>query len=404
MEEWKEYTLGEIANIQTGPFGSQLHNKDYVEDGTPIVTVEHLGSKKFTTQNLPCVTSEDRERLKKYSMEEGDVIFSRVGSVDRCSYVDSSEEGWLFSGRCLRVRPSNRIFPLFLYYYLCQPTIKRHIRNIAVGATMPSINTQLLSEVPIKIPALQIQERIALILSSLDDKIELNRKINSNLEEQTKTIFQSWKKRIKELPHSSINLSEVARFIGGYSYKGNELQPSSQAMATIKNFERKGGFKVDGYKEIIPSEKIKQEQYAKVYDILVAHTDLTQNADVIGNAEMILSKGSHNRILFSMDLVKVEPKQNFPYRYFLIALLQDNAFKSHCLGYVNGTTVLHLSKKALPDFVFDIPTDRKLIEQINLLLSYYYQKRAEIMTESSDLASLRNVLLPRLMSGELVVR
>ena len=95
---------------------------------------------------------------------------------------------------------------------------------------------------------------------------------------------------------------------------------------------------------------------------MVAHTDLTQNADVIGNAEMILSKGSHNRILFSMDLVKVEPKQNFPYRYFLIALLQDNAFKSHCLGYVNGTTVLHLSKKALPDFVFDIPTDRKLIE------------------------------------------
>ena len=182
MEEWKEYTLGEIANIQTGPFGSQLHNKDYVEDGTPIVTVEHLGSKKFTTQNLPCVTSEDRERLKKYSMEEGDVIFSRVGSVDRCSYVDSSEEGWLFSGRCLRVRPSNRIFPLFLYYYLCQPTIKRHIRNIAVGATMPSVNTQLLSEVPIEIPALQIQERIALILSPLDDKIELNRKINSNLE------------------------------------------------------------------------------------------------------------------------------------------------------------------------------------------------------------------------------
>ena len=192
MEEWKEYRLGEIANIQTGPFGSQLHNKDYVEDGTPIVTVEHLGSKKFTTQNLPCVTSEDRERLKKYSMEEGDVIFSRVGSVDRCSYVDSSEEGWLFSGRCLRVRPSNRIFPLFLYYYLCQPTIKRHIRNIAVGATMPSINTQLLSEVPIEIPALQIQERIASILSPLDDKIALNRKINSNLEEQAKALFKSW--------------------------------------------------------------------------------------------------------------------------------------------------------------------------------------------------------------------
>lgn len=96
MEEWKEYKLLDIAEVQTGPFGSQLHNEDYVTVGTPIVTVEHLGNRQFSKQNLPLVSNDDRKRLSKYSLQEGDIVFSRVGSVDRCSYVTESENGWFF--------------------------------------------------------------------------------------------------------------------------------------------------------------------------------------------------------------------------------------------------------------------------------------------------------------------
>ena len=136
--EWTRVPLSHVAEVQTGPFGSQLHNKDYVTKGTPIVTVEHLGSRSFTTQNLPCVSEEDRCRLSKYSLRTGDIVFSRVGSVDRCSYVNETNSGWLFSGRCLRVRSTN-IHSEFLYYFFCQETVKKYIKNIAVGATMPSI-------------------------------------------------------------------------------------------------------------------------------------------------------------------------------------------------------------------------------------------------------------------------
>ena len=181
MEEWKAYKLSDIADIQTGPFGSQLHNNDYVEKGTPIVTVEHLGSRKFSTQNLPCVSDDDKSRLSKYTLKEGDIVFSRVGSVDRCSYVSHSEDGWMFSGRCLRVRCTNLCNPLFLYYYFCKESVKQYIRSIAVGATMPSINTKLLSEVSILLPSLKIQNKIADTLSIIDDKIELNKQINDNL-------------------------------------------------------------------------------------------------------------------------------------------------------------------------------------------------------------------------------
>lgn len=173
--------LGSIADIQTGPFGSQLHKEDYVTVGTPIITVEHLGNRVFTEQNLPLVSDADKERLNKYVLKEGDIVFSRVGSVDRCSYVDKSHSGWMFSGRCLRIRPFDMVYPLYLYYYFCLESTKQFVRNIAVGATMPSINTKLMGEIEVSLPNIDVQKKIALLLSSIDDKIELNTTINENL-------------------------------------------------------------------------------------------------------------------------------------------------------------------------------------------------------------------------------
>lgn len=174
----KKRFLRDIAEIQTGPFGSQLHKDDYVDVGTPIVTVEHLGCRVFSKQNLPMVSDTDKSRLSKYVLKKGDIVFSRVGSVDRCSFVDQKHDGWMFSGRCLRVRPSEEVDSLFLYYFFCLNTTKEFVRSIAVGATMPSINTKLLGEVEVVCPQIEEQRKIADILSKIDDKIEENQKIN----------------------------------------------------------------------------------------------------------------------------------------------------------------------------------------------------------------------------------
>lgn len=181
--KYESTTIGKIASVQTGPFGSQLHNEDYVSSGTPIVTVEHLGARKMTRQNLPYVSDTDKIRLNKYTLECGDLVFSRVGSVDRCSMVSGDEDGWMFSGRCLRVRPFDKesVYCKYLYYYFTLEKTKNFVRSIAVGATMPSINTRLLSEVPIQIPSYIEQVRIADTISAIDDHIEENEKINHHL-------------------------------------------------------------------------------------------------------------------------------------------------------------------------------------------------------------------------------
>ena len=405
----KKRFLRDIAEIQTGPFGSQLHKEDYVDVGTPIVTVEHLGSRVFSEQNLPMVSDADKSRLSKYVLKKGDIVFSRVGSVDRCSFVDQKHDGWMFSGRCLRVRPSEEVDPLFLYYFFCLNTTKEFVRSIAVGATMPSINTKLLGEVEVVCPEIEEQRKIADILSKIDDKIEENQKINENLSEQIKTICTAWLSDYAPfggvLPDdwSKTPLSSIADFVSGYSYKGTELTESNIAMATIKNFDRKGGFKLDGYKEIVPSSKLKDTQHAELFDTLVAHTDLTQNAEVIGNAEPVMSKSGHSDIVFSMDLVKVVSKNNHISKFLIAAILQDKKFKVHCLGYVNGTTVLHLSKKALPEYQLYLPNDLSALKPLDELVTVLYQQISANIEEITKLEALRDTLLPKLMSGELDV-
>ncbi len=210
--------LKTIADIQTGPFGSQLHKEDYVETGTPIVTVEHLGNRVFTEQNLPRVSDSDKARLIKYTLSTGDIVFSRVGSVDRCSYVDKSHDGWMFSGRCLRVRPTELVDSLYLYYYFCLEETKQFVRNIAVGATMPSINTKLLGEVEIALPDLNNQKRIAAVLSSLDDKIENNQKLNDNLQQQAAALFSS----LYDRSNTEVRFTDLIQILGGGTPKTGE--------------------------------------------------------------------------------------------------------------------------------------------------------------------------------------
>src|SRR5690554_3707824 len=104
---WVETTLGEVSKVQTGPFGSQLLNEQYITGGTPVVTVEHIDDFRIIDFDYPSVTVEDKKRLSKYLLKEGDIIFTRVGSVDLSAYVAKEQDGWMFSSRMLSVRTNS---------------------------------------------------------------------------------------------------------------------------------------------------------------------------------------------------------------------------------------------------------------------------------------------------------
>ena len=172
-QDWRVEVLSSVANVKTGPFGSALHERDYVDDGTPIITVEHLSEHGIAHYGLPLVSAEDRSRLGSYELRAGDIVFSRVGSVDRNSLVSKKEDGWLFSGRLLRIRTSDRsVHPPYLSYHFHSEQFKKRIRSVAVGQTMASLNTQILKEVCIVLPIPPEQRAIAEALSDVDSLIK----------------------------------------------------------------------------------------------------------------------------------------------------------------------------------------------------------------------------------------
>ena len=386
----KKTLLGSIADIQTGPFGSQLHKEDYVENGTPIVTVEHLGNRVFTEQNLPMVSDYDKERLNKYVLCEGDIVFSRVGSVDRCSYVDSNHSGWMFSGRCLRVRPSDKLYPLYLYYYFCMESTKRFVRNIAVGATMPSINTKLMGEVEVSVPSIDTQKRIVTILSSIDDKIELNAVINENLDQQAQAIFKSW--FVDFEPFGGVmpddwrtgSLSEICKYskdkvnVGDLSldtyYSTENMQPNRQGAVQAST---------------LPS--IKQTTACKKGDVLISNI-----------------RPYFKKILYcfadcgcSTDVLCFVPNR-IEYSAFLYCALYSDKFFDYMVSGSKGTKMPRGDKQQIMMYPIRIPS-AAYIEKFNKavlpMLETVYTNRLE----ANNLAILRDTLLPKLMNGEIDV-
>lgn len=397
--EWKEVRLGEVADVQTGPFGSQLHKENYVNKGTPIVTVEHLGNKWFTSQNLPMVSDEDKLRLAKYCSQEGDVIFSRVGSVDRCSYVSKEYSGWLFSGRCLRVRPRSGINPEYLYYFLTNEGTKQYIRNIAVGATMPSINTKLLNEVPITIPSLDDQHRIASILSSLDRKIELNNKINADLEEMAQAIFKNWFVDFEPFKDGKFVDSELGmipegwkvgspykyvKVVYGAPYKSAKFNDNGEGLPLIRIRDLK-----DCNPQFYTPEILPQTEYVNMGDI-VAGMD----------AEFVPHIWKGNTGLLNQRVCKLMPQQTSISNLFVLYLMKPEL--EFVQSYKTGTTVSHLGKADIDKFVVVLPP-LKVVEECSKILDSILQRIKNISAESRNLSTLRDTLLPRLMSGELEV-
>ena len=405
MSEWKTYKLGELATIKGGkrlPKGVLLQS---TPNSHPYIRIRDLGKTRILELDSTYEYVDDltQKSIARYIVEKGDILLSIVGTIGLVGIVGESLHLANQTENCVKLINLNKVDRLYLYYYLSSKIGQIEIHKGIVGAVQAKLPIKNIENIEISLPPLAEQKRIADILSAIDDKIELNRRINANLEQQAQALYKSWFVDNKKDDWKEVPLSEVADFVGGYSYKGNELVESSMtAMATIKNFERKGGFKVDGFKDIVASNKLKAEHHANLFDILVAHTDLTQNADVIGNAEMLLTFDKYSDIIFSMDLVKVLPKQTFPYKYLLAALLKNPHFKKHCMGYVNGTTVLHMSKKALPEYVINLPSAEE-IQSMDNAFKTYYLKMAEILQENNSLSTLRDTLLPKLMSGEIKV-
>ena len=193
-QDWEVLPLGEVCkrgggNVQTGPFGSQLHASDYVAEGIPTVMPQNIGDNRILDTGIARITEADAQRLSKYRIREGDIIYSRRGDVERRAWVRKAEDGWLCGTGCLRIRFGEEVvYPRYAAHYLGHPAVREWIVRHAHGATMPNLNTTILSELPFVLPPWTDQVSIGDAIELYDQKIDLNRRINQTLEAMARCV------------------------------------------------------------------------------------------------------------------------------------------------------------------------------------------------------------------------
>lgn len=407
-EGWMETTLGEVVEIGSS---KRIFFSEYVSEGIPFYRSKEIIEKQ-KGNNISSelfITEKKFDEIDKQfgSPKKDDLLLTSVGTLGVPYLVKENEKFYFKDGNLTWFKQYKNLNPNYLYNWILSPIGKERINSITIGSTQSALTISGLRTLKIYLPPLPEQQSIAAILTSFDDKIELLQAQNKTLETLAQTIFTEWFGKYQiddELPEGwrVFELNELVSTINGYSYKGIELVVESEdALVTLKSFDRNGGFQTRGFKPFQGNPKDTQE--VKIGDLVVAHTDLTQDAEVLGNPAFIFDDGGFKRMYITMDLVKVIPTHKDVSSSFLYYLMKDKAFKGHCVGYANGTTVLHMSKKAIPEYQMYLPKDFELIKQFSEIANNTTNKISLNKLTIKSLIQTRDTLLPKLMSGEIRV-
>jgi len=402
---WRETTLGEVCDI----IGDGLHwTPKYSNNGEYFF----INGNNIINGNIEIkqdTKKVDRIEFDKYKkdLNGNTILLSINGTIGNLAKYKDEKCILGKSAAYLNIKNSNNRD--FIYYLMLDSKFQYNIVKNANGSTIKNVGLTQLRNYNFQIPPLSEQQAIASLLSSFDNKIEILREQNKTLETLGQTIFQEWfgKYSVDEpesLPDGwrVYQLSELVETINWYSYKWNELvEQSNHALVTLKSFDRNWWFQTRGFKPFIWTPKVTQE--VKIGDLVVAHTDLTQDAEVLGNPAFIFDDSGFEKMYITMDLVKVLPINSNITSAFLYYLMKSKEFKGHCVWYSNWTTVLHLSKRAIPEYEIILPEDLSKLKDLSNLLEETTLKISYNNYQIQSLSTSRDTLLPKLMSGEVRV-
>lgn len=383
-------TLGEICqlekgSIQTGPFGSQLHQSDYTEVGIPVIMPADIIDGKVLEDRIARVDDNFADKLQRHTLEIGDIVFARRGDIGRQALITSREENWLCGTGCLKVNLGKKeiISPIFLHYYFKLPEVVDYLKNQAIGATMPNLNTEILKRIPIRYPSIENQNKIIGILSAYDELIENNKKRIALLETMAEELYKEWFVRFR-FPN----------------YENTEFEigmPKNWHTELIKNLvdrKRFGKlFKEDEVSEKgnIPVYDQSRDNFFGFYNGEPEHKASFENPIIIFGDHTCKMKILFSDFSLAENVIPFKAKDNVNLNY-LFYLIKDSVktteYKRHWTELTN--------KKVL---IAPIELQNKFSEIIQGNLKMI----DNLVHQNFKLAESRDSLLPRLISGNLSV-
>lgn len=386
--EWKHYKMDElIEEISMGPFGSDVKKEFYVDNGVPILNGSNLQGFKLQEDSFGYLTKEKADSLKKCNAHRGDIIVTHRGTLGQIVYVpvDSKYDRYVISQSQFRFRcKADLVDVQYLVYYFHtregQYKILANASQVGVPALARATSTFRL--IDIKLPPLDDQRRIASILSSLDRKIELNNKINADLEEMAQAIFKNWFIDFEPFKDGKFVDSELGMIPEGWKVGTLEDLITIKYGKDHKKLE-------DGTFPVYGSGGLMRFVNSWLYN---------------GESVLIPRKGTLDNIMYvcekfwTVDTMFFSvPKMDYVMKYVY------NYIKRFDFSKMNeGTSVPSNTAARLNKMQILIPT-HEVLEMYDETLCPIYNKRKMNDKESRTLSLLRDTLLPRLMSGELEV-
>jgi type I restriction enzyme, S subunit len=417
-------TLGEICDevggiIRTGPFGSQLHQSDYQDEGLPVIMPKDIVDGKVSVEGITRIGDKDIARLSQHRLQKGNIVYGRRGDIGRRALITEREAGWLCGTGCLRVSLGESVLdPIFLYYYLGESKVIAWIYNQAIGATMPNLNTSIIRRIPITYPTLPIQRKIAGILSAYDRLIENNTRRIEILEEMARSIYREWFVKFRFPGHQQaqmvdselgpipegwevISLGQLLDIKHGYAFKGEYFskEPTSDILLTPGNFKFGGGFKDDKFKYYDGS--VPDEFVLNPGDLLVTMTDLSKEGDTLGYPAFVPPSKElhflHNQRLGKIRLNNPQLGLNHLYHIFC-----SDSYRHHVLASATGATVKHTAPDRIKSFSIALPPP-EICNRFEMITSSFSRTIVLLTQKNTNLRQTRDLLLPRLISGEIDV-
>ena len=405
-EQWKEVRLGEAPlQIIDGDRGKNYpKQKELFDNGYCLfLNTKNVLNAKFDFTECQFINKEKDESLRKGKMQINDIVLTTRGTIGNMALYRENinyKNIRINSGMVILRPDTMEVNSTFLLYAMLNS--KKYIDNFVSGSAQPQLPIKDLSNLTISLPSLETQRKVAEILSSFDDKIDLLHRQNKTLESLALTLFRhTFIDNPNRNEWEESKIGDYVECVNGYSYKSSELDKSNIALVTLKNFARDGSFNLNGFKEFIGT-KFKDSQIVKNGDLVVAHTDITQEAEIIGNPALIIDIGKYKKLIITMDLVKVEPKIEWISKEFLYYLFKTQDFKSHCLGNSNGTTVLHMNRKTILEYTTKIPNPKAIME-FTKNVSYFFGKTCNNLLQIQSLQSMRDMLLSKILNEKMEV-
>lgn len=400
--------------------------------GTPLLKVGDIKNGIVPVRPSYCISVTTNEEHKRTQLAGDELLITLVGNPGECVVATQAMAGWNPARAIAVVRLRDISLRTYLKAVLESAPSKHLIDAVLNTTVQKTLNLKDIRQLPIPFPPRLVIEEISSIADSFIQRIALLHEANATLEAIAQALFKSWfvnfdpvraqaegrepegipseiaalfpsefeDSVLGEIPKGwrVVSVGDVADVVKGKSYKSSELVESDTALVTLKTFTRGGGFRTDGFKGFSGSYKL--EQVVKPGDCIVAYTDVTQQAEVIGRAAMVLPSSEHTTLVASLDVGIVRPKIEHLTTAFLYFLLRGERYVSHIFGYTSGTTVLHLAKEGLPTYQFILPP-APLLQKFEEVAIPMMEQMAGNYLQTIELASLRDTLLPRLMSGKL---